>query len=160
MLPRRDQNQMFEELYHLQNCEMALGIFYQELATVYHNEHFFWEAAVADEVNHARWIGQLIVLVSSSIDKYMPGVYRTELLKTFAEGIYHDVQKIHEQRLSNKEIMGLALNYERSGIEQKPYNAVKSTAPEYLRFVDSIATELKIHNDRITKYISQKLETA
>jgi hypothetical protein len=160
MITRKDQNQIFEELYHLQNCELALGMYYQELISIFPDERFFWEEAVADEVNHARWVGQLIVIVSSDIEKFAPGIFRTELLKTFVEGIYSEIKRMREGKMSRKEILALALGYERSVLEQKPFNAVKSITPEYVGFIEAFAPELKIHNDRLGQYISQKLQTA
>lgn len=159
MIGRRDQNQIFEELYHLQNCELALSMFYQEMISVFPSERFFWEEAVADEINHARWVGQLIVLVSSNIEKFAPGVFRTELLKTYVEGVYEDIKRIKERSITPYEILALALNYERSSLEKKPYNAVKSSAPEYLGFVEAFKPELGLHNTRLEKYISQKMQT-
>jgi hypothetical protein len=159
VIPRKDQNQIFEELYHLQNCELALGMFYQELISIFPKDRFFWEEAVSDEINHARMVGQLIVLVSSNIDKFAPGIFRTELLKTYAEGVYSDIKLIKERSITPYDILALALNYERSMLEQKPYNAVRSDATEYLGFVEKFKPELSLHNERLIKYIAQVMQT-
>ena len=159
MMPRRDQNQIFEELYHLQNCELALSMFYQELISVFPGDRFFWEEAVSDQINHARMIGQLIVLVSSNLEKFAPGIFRIELLKTYAEGVYSDIKRIKERSMTPYEILALAINYERSTLEKKPYNAVASSAPEYLGFIETMKPELSQHNTRLEKFISQKMQT-
>lgn len=150
---------MFEELYHLQNCELALSMFYQELISIFPADRFFWEEAVSDEINHARLVGQLIVLVSSNLEKFAPGIFRTELLKTYAEGVYSDIKRIKSQSMTPYDILALAINYERSALEQKPYNAVNSSAPEYLGFVEKFKSELNQHNTRLINYIAQVMKT-
>jgi hypothetical protein len=159
MIARKDQNQIFEELYHLQNCELALSMFYQELISIFPGDRFFWEEAVSDEINHARMIGQLIVIVSSNLDKFAPGIFRTELLKTYAEGVYSDIKRIKESSITPYDVLSLALNYERSMLEQKPYNAVNSSTPEYLGFTEKFKSELNQHSTRLVKYISQIMQT-
>lgn len=159
MIARKEQNQIFEELYHLQNCELALSMFYQELIAVFPDDRFFWEEAVSDEINHARMVGQLIVLVSSNLEKFVPGIFRTELLKTYAEGVYSDIKRIKARSMTPYDILALAINYERSTLEQKPYNAVKSSATEYLWLVEKIKSEISQHNVRLEKYIAQKMKT-
>jgi hypothetical protein len=159
MIARKDQNQIYEELYHLQNCELALSMFYQELISIFPSDRFFWEEAVSDEINHARMIGQLIVIVSSNMEKFAPGIFRTELLKTYAEGVYSDIKRIKERSMTPYDILALALNYERSMLEQKPYNAVNSSTPEYLGFAEKFKSELNQHSNRLVKYISQIMQT-
>lgn len=159
MLMRREQNQILEELYHLQNCEMALGVFYGELVIQFPAEKYFWEEAVSDEVNHARWLGRLIAIVSGNLDSFSPGLYRTELLKTFTEGVYREVDRIRKGILSKQEIMGLILNYERAGLELKPYEIVRSSLPEFQVWVNSIKPDLALHSKRLIDYASQKIKT-
>ena len=48
MLNKLNQKQLFDELYLLQNCELAMGAFDQELATQCPEERFFWEEAVSE----------------------------------------------------------------------------------------------------------------
>ena len=157
-MPKRGQNQLMEELYHLQNCELALGVFYGELVTLFPEERYFWEEAVSDEINHARWVGKLIAMVSGKIDFFSPGSYRTDLLKTFTEGVYHEVDRIKKGEHSRWEILGLILNYERSGLELKPYEVVHSSLPEFQAMTTSFKPELAIHSKRLIDYASQKMK--
>jgi hypothetical protein len=158
MLTKKDQKQLLEELYLLQNCEMALGAFYHELISAFPGERFFWEEAVSDEVNHARWIGQLISVVSTHIDKFLLGQFRVELLKTYVEGIYDEIAKIESRQLSRKEIMILVLNYERSKIELRPFDAVKSNFPEYINIISGSLPQIEEHATRIQAYAKNKIE--
>lgn len=160
MLNKRDQKQLFDELYLLQNCELALGAFYQELITAFPGERFFWEEAVSDEVNHARWIGQLIAIISTNIDKFSLGQYRVELLRTYIEGLYLEIAKIKAGKMSRQEILALVQNYERSKVEQRPFEAVKSTHPDYLNLVEGSAKQLEEHSTRILAYVKQKADEA
>jgi hypothetical protein len=154
---KKDQKQLFEELYLLQNCELALGAFYQELTTAYPGERFFWEEAVSDEVNHARWVGQLIAIVSTGIDKFMLGQYRAELLKTYIEGIYSEIARIKSGQISRQEVEALILNYERSKVEQRPFDIVRSTHPDYINLVMASNPQIGEHSARIQAYVKQKL---
>jgi len=157
-LPKRDQNQLMEELYHLQNCELALSVFYSELVALFPEERYFWEEAVSDEINHARWVVKLIVMVSGKIDSFSPGSYRTELLKTFTEGVYREVDRIKKGEHSRWEIFGLILNYERSGLELRPYEVVHSSLQEFQTMIALFKPELAIHSKRLIDYASQKMK--
>jgi len=158
MISYKEQGQILEELYHLQNCELALAAFYEELAVLYRDERFFWEQAVSDEVDHARWVGQLIALTSSKIDKFSLGAFRTELLRTYIEGVYANVRKIKNRQLSRKEILILCLGYEESLLEYRPFTAVKSNLKEYLNMVEDCAPKINEHKQRIENYTRSKLE--
>ncbi len=157
---KKDQNQIFEELYHLQNCELALGEYFNELARLYPDEKWFWEQAVGEEVNHARQVGRLIAQVSSNLNKFAFGRYRVELLKTFLDGIYANVQKIRSKQLSRPEILQIALDYETSFIESKPYDIVSSADSDFLLFKTTFSEELLEHTSKMKAYIQQKLATA
>ncbi len=157
MLTKKDQKQLFDELYLLQNCEMALGAFYNELITAYPGERFFWEEAVSDEVDHARWVGQLISMVSTNLDKFMLGQYRAELLKTYIDGVYAEIARIKTCQITRQEVMALILNYERSKVEQHPFDAVRSTFPEYINFVQGSMPRINEHSSRIQAYARQKM---
>ena len=155
---KKDQNQMFEEMYHLQNCELAMGEYYNELARKFPEERFFWEEAVADEINHARIAGKLIALVSSNINRFGLGKYRVELLKTFLDGIYNNVQAIKANKIDRLEILRIAMDYETSFVESRPYDIVISLDIEFQNFKDTYAQELSEHTQRLKSYIKQKIE--
>jgi hypothetical protein len=154
------KNQMFEELYHIQNCELALGMLYQEMVSRFGDEKWFWEKAIADEINHARNIGKLIALVSDNIDKYLPGKYRTEVLKTFLDGIYHHIDMIKNNKLKHDEIFQLILDYEKSPVESRPYEVVKSFEPEFTNFCAEFEDDIRAHSLRIIAYMKEKMHRA
>ena len=157
MLLRRDQTQIYEELYHLQNCEMALGAYYQQLAELYPKERMIWETAFSDEVGHAHWVGQVIALVATDIGNFSQGRFRIELLRTFLEGIYQNLDKASKGELTRKELLQLALDYEHSLVLQKPYEAVQSALPDFVNLVKGHAPEVQEHSQRLQNYLRQKL---
>ncbi len=152
-----DQRKIIEELYHIQNCELALASFYQELTEKYPEERFFWAEAVADEINHARKIGQLIAFVSTNMKRYSPGRFKIELLKTYLERVYSHIKMIQDGQMNHKEILLAILDYEKAEIETKPYEVVKSYEDEYREFTFAFEDDLKIHTMRITSYVKDKL---
>lgn len=154
---QKDQRKIIEEMYHIQNCELALASLYQELTEKFRDERFFWEEAVADEINHARKIGKLIAIASPNLKRYNAGRFKIELLKTYLERVYNHVLMIQEGKMSRKEILLIILDYEKSDIELKPFEVVKSYENEYTDFVFAFEDEIKIHADRITAYVKSKL---
>lgn len=154
---KKDANQVFEELYHLQNCEMALGIYYQELAEHFPHERMFWEEAIGDMVNHARRVGELIARFASNQDRFRPGKYRVAVLETFLTGIYDHVQMIKQNALPPNDMLKIAFDYECSAIMNKPCDIVESVDRGFIEFKMNFADEVLEHSNRVKKYIEQKL---
>ena len=154
---QNDQRKIVEELYHIQNCELALASLYQELTVKFPDERFFWEEAVADEINHARNIGKLIAMVSTNIKRYSPGRFKIELLKTYLERAYNHILMIQNGQLSHKEILLIVLDYEKAEIETNPWEVVKSYENEYTDFAYAFEDDMKIHTARIVTYVKEKL---
>lgn len=151
------QRKIIEELYHIQNCELALASFYQELTIKFPEERFFWEEAVADEINHARKIGQLIALASTNLKRYSPGRFKLELMKTYLERIYTHIKMIQDNKMNHKEILLAIMDYEKADIETKPYEIVKSYDDDYREYSFAFEDDLEIHAKRITSYVKEKL---
>jgi hypothetical protein len=156
-LLKKDTNQMFEELYHLQNCEMAMGIYYQQLAEHYPGDKMFWEEAIGDMVNQARRVGELISKFASNPDVYKPGKYRVAVLETFLSGVYEHVHLIEKKSLAPNEMLRIAFDYESSVIMSKPYDIIDSIDRNFGQFKTRFAEEVSEHNLRVRQYIGQKL---
>ena len=155
---QKEQRKIIEELYHIQNCELAMASFYQELTMHFPEERFFWEEVVADEINHARKIGQLIAMVTVNLKRFEPGRFKLELLRTYLERIYSNIKQIQEGQMKHKEVLLTILDYEKSEIETKPYDVVKSFEDDYRHFCYDFEDEIKVHTARITSYVKNKLE--
>lgn len=154
------KSQILEELYHLQNCELALGLLYQQLSVCYENEKWFWEEAIADEVNHARAAGQMISLVSGNTQNYLPGRYRVDSLKTFLDGIYDKIDQIKSNKLNRQEILQMVLDYENAPIESRPFEVVMTSEASFKVLASKLADDIKAHRQRISSYILSKQEQA
>ena len=156
-LLKKDTNQMFEELYHLQNCEMAMGIYYQQLAEHYPGDKMFWEEAIGDMVNQARRVGELISRFASNPDVYKPGKYRVAVLETFLSGVYEHVHLIEKKGLTPNEMLRIAFDYESSAIMNKPYDLIDSLERNFVQFKTKFTEEVAEHTVRVRQYIEQKL---
>jgi hypothetical protein len=154
---QNEQRKIIEELYHIQNCELALASLYQELTMKFPEERFFWEEAVADEINHARQIGRLIALTSSNLKRYSPGRFKIELLKTYLERVYNHIMMIQNGQMNRKEILLIVLDYEKAEIETNPWEVVKSYENEYTDFAYTFEDDIKLHTARIVSYVKDKL---
>jgi hypothetical protein len=155
---RADKKQILEELYHLQNCALALGEFYHQLASIFYDEKWFWEEAVADQVNHARKIGQLVAMVATNEEHFLPGKYRVDMLRLFLDGVYENIKLINDRKLPRPAILRLCLEYEKSPIAAKPFDAVKSYEKSFYEFSETFETEISTHSQRIIAYVKGKLD--
>ena len=154
---KKELSQFYEEIYHLQNFELALGEYFQQLAMFFPNEKWFWEEAVADEISHARHVGKLIVMVSSGPLKFGLGRYRVALLETYLGGIYENIEKLERKDLSPKEALKIAFDYENSILETKPFDIVSSNSTAFREFKDKLYPDLEAHCERIRQYTQQKM---
>jgi hypothetical protein len=152
-----EQKQLFEEIYHLQNCELALGEYYQQLASLFYDQRWFWEEAVSDEVQHARQVGKLIAMIASNPTKYSLVRYRVAVLETYLNGIYGHIEQIKNNKLSQVETLKLACDYEVSSLETKPFDIISSSDPDFIAFKNNLAADLVVHSKKIRDYAAQKI---
>jgi hypothetical protein len=157
ILLKKELSQLYEEIYHLQNCELALGEYFQQLALLFPDEKWFWEEAITDEINHARQVGMLIAMVSSGPLKFGSGRYRVAMLETYLGGIYENIEKLERKELSPKEALKIAFDYENSILETKPFDIVSSTAAVFKEFKDKLTPDLLAHSERVRQYTQQKM---
>jgi hypothetical protein len=158
-LLKKDQGQFFAEIYHLQNCELALGEFYQQLADFFVDQRWFWQDAVSDEVNHARQVGKLISLISSDLSKYEVGRYRLATLQTYLDGLYSHIESVKKKEVTAIEVLKLACDYEKSALESKPFDIVTSSDPAFSRFKLNLLADLEAHSKKIVDYAKQKIDS-
>ncbi len=154
---KKDLISSVEELYHLQNCELAMGEYYQQLAERFPDERLFWEAAISDTVNHARRVGRIVAMVTSIPSAFNPGKYRVAVLTTFLTGVYGQIEHFRNNALSPTEELKIAYDYETSAIMSRPYDIVESRDPKFLELRKIFAEDVAAHNGRIKQYIEQKL---
>lgn len=160
MLQRKEQVQIYEEIYRLQNCELAMGEYYQQIAEKLRDERLFWEEAISDKVNHARLVGRLIAMISAKPAKFVNGKYRVAVMETFLAGIYEQIELIRDNKMTLTQIYKAALDYEGSLLMTRPFDIVESSDPEFRSFKEMFAEEAQQHSTRIRLYIRQKLGTA
>jgi hypothetical protein len=156
-LIKKDLITSIEELYHLQNCELAMGEYYQQLADRSPDERLFWAEAISDEVNHARMVGRIVAMVSSNPNAFNPGKFRVAVLVTFLTGVYGQIERFRGNALSPAEELKIAYDYEVSAIMSRPYDIVESHDPQFMDLRNKFAEEVAVHNNRIRQYIEQKL---
>ena len=156
-LIKKDLISTVEELYHLQNCQLAMGEYYQQLAERIPSERMFWEEAICDEVNFARATGRLIALVTSNPQSYGPGKYRVAVLETFLSGIYEQAEQVRKGALTTPEMLKIAYDYEGSAIILRPYDIVESQDSTFREFRKRLTDDVAGHCDRIRQYVDQKL---
>lgn len=154
---KKELSQLYEEIYHLQNCELALGEYFQQLAEFFPDEKWFWEEAIADEIDHARQIGKLIAMISSGPLKFGFGRYRVAMLETYLGGIYENIEKLESKELSPMEALKFAFDYENSILETRPFDVVSSTSAIFKEFKDKLSADLSVHSERIRQYAQQKM---
>ena len=154
---KKELGQLYEEIYHLQNCELALGEYFQQLADLFPEGKLFWEDAVADEINHARLVGKLIGMISSNPLIYGFGRYRVAMLATYLEGIYENIEKIKRKELPPKEALRIAFDYENAILETKPFDIVSSSDISYREFREKFISEILEHSERIRQYTQKTI---
>jgi hypothetical protein len=154
---KKDQNQLFEEALHLQNCEMAMGEYYQWMSEKFVDEKANWEQATRDKISHAMRIGRLIAMISTKPAKFSPGKYRIAIMETFLNGIFEQIELLQDNKLSRQQILKFALDYESSLLMTKPYDVVDSFDPEFKEFRSNFAALASAHCEGIKQYIRLKL---
>jgi hypothetical protein len=157
MTANEDYNQIFEELYYLQNCKISLAIFFDSFSQKFEADRDVWQNASVEEVCQARWVGRLTSLLALNTREFSLDKIKLGEMKQFNDALNHHTDLINHGQLSNREMLTIALNYEQLDVIKNPFKAICFDLPEYVQMSINFTPEAEYHALRIQNHIKARL---
>ena len=146
-------NQVIEILEKLKDIELSLAEFYETCSVAFSEQVTFFHTLNEEEKKHAVLISELIDVVRNGKLEGVPGRFKLPALNVYLEGIRASVAKVKNGKLSLLQVLTLAMDYEKSIVEKKFFEAIQSTSSQYDSVKLLLGMETKEHYQRIVNRI-------
>ncbi len=147
--------QVIEILEKLKNIELALAEFYEACSVAFSEQETFFHALKKEENKHAVLISELIDVVRNGKLEGVPGRFKMPALNVYLDGIRASIEKVNSGKLSLIQVLTLSMNYEKSIVEKKFFEAIQSTSSQYDSVKMLLGMETKEHCRRIADCLEE-----
>ena len=143
-------------LKEMEKCELTIARLYQTCADMWEEDKEFWLSLERQEQKHAKNINKMVELISEKDEQfecYRP--FNPIAMKTIISGIEDNINSIKDGKFSREKALFIALDIEKSLIESKYGEIVKSENVEYQNLVGGIINETEGHKKLIQNKITK-----
>jgi len=145
---------LLEILGSIGEAELSFGRFYRQCAETWEADEEFWLNLEAEEIKHARIIGEMAELIRQN-----PGLFQLNrpfnvtAVRTVISGIEQNIEKLAKGLITRERAMVLARDIESSIIEKTYHEIVKTADLTYLTLVRQVVSDTHRHRSDIEKKI-------
>lgn len=140
------------------DLESSLETYYDHCAKIFPDEKFAWFGIATQEGIHARIFKKMKESITERPEKWAPGKYNYEALKTVVTSLHERLAEIKSGNYNAKYIVTFVKDIESSLIESDMANAFESDAAEYKNMMKKIMEETFEHKEFMTKFLSLRGE--
>ncbi len=137
----------------LQSIELVVAELYRRFAVSFAEDRVIWEDLSQDEEGHATMVSELksVLLKNGSPLE----VERTNLaaLGTYRKGIEDQIDRLRRGELGRQKALFIARDFERTLVERRFYDLIRSANPEYRTIQEKIRKETELHLQKLENYI-------
>lgn len=149
MVERR-MDEVIRTVDALVQVEKTVGEFYGSCSEVFAQDSDFWLGLARDEFLHADVLAKLHERIIREPHRFRRGeLFPITTLRAFVSQVHSEHEKLIAGTLTMYDALVAAYQIERTIIEQKYLEAIRTEKPEYLEALDILAEETAAHRDRI-----------
>jgi len=142
------------------DVEVALADLYRACAQTWEGDAVFWSALSAEEIHHTESVRKLAGLIARKTDKEQRFEFHRPItvqsIQTFLAGIKQQAQRVRQGAISEKKMLAIALDIERSVMERKYSEIVKTDDVEYQTVASAIDDQTAAHVARLEKKMADQ----
>jgi hypothetical protein len=136
----------------LVQVEKTVGEFYGCCSEIFPDESDFWLKLARDEFLHSDVLAKLHALIIRKPHRFMQGnPFPIGALRTFISQVHADREKLMTGALTMHDALVAAYHIERTIIEYKYLEVIKTEKPEYLEALSNLETATFKHREKIKK---------
>lgn len=149
-MPHLDLKNVMISLNLVKEVEMAVSEFYKLSSQVMEKHKTFWNDLSQAEIIHSQNIDKVASLISKNPNKYVENKeFERSRIESLLFHVEEGINQIRNGKLSGNKIFFVAKDIEKSIIESKYGEIVKSSEAEYLNIFREILRQTILHNEII-----------
>ncbi len=137
----------------LRDIELVVAELYRRFARFFSEDRVIWEDLTQDEENHAHMARELKNALLKNGSPLEVGKINLTALQTYRRGIEDQIGRLKRGELGRQKALFIARDFERTLVEHRFYESVKSDNPEYRAIQAKIQKETELHLQKLENYI-------
>lgn len=148
-------NQLVEALQALVRLELAVGELYKACSVRWPDDGRFWLEVARQEMDHAQAIERMLAIIALNPGNFAPlKAIRVNAVDTIISGIESRTVQVRSGQLSNNNALHIALDLEKSVMENRFYEMVQTTDPAFLTICSEIMAQTRDHKSHFENRIA------
>lgn len=137
----------------LHDIELVIAELYRRFSVFFAEDRVIWEDLCQDEESHAAMVGELKSVLLKNGSPFEVGRINLAALGTYRRGIEDQIGRLRRGELGRQKALFIARDFERTLVERRYYELIRSDNPEYRSIQDKIRKETEMHLQKLENYI-------
>jgi len=137
----------------LREIELIMAELYRRFSHFFVQDRVFWEDLSQDEESHAVMVTELKNTLLRNGSPFEVGKLNLFALGTHRQGIESQLSRLQRAELERQNALFIARDFEKTLIEHRFYESIRSANPEYRAILDKILKENELHLHKLENYI-------
>jgi 1,2-phenylacetyl-CoA epoxidase catalytic subunit len=126
---------------------------YRRFSRSFAQDRVIWEDLSQDEEGHAAMVTELKNTLLKNGSPFEVGKINLAVLSTYRQGIEDHLGRLQRGELGRQNALFIARDFERTLIEHRLYESIRSDNPEYQSIQAKIRKETELHLQKLENYI-------
>ncbi len=137
----------------LRDIELVVAELYRRFSRSFAQDRVIWEDLSQDEEGHAAMVTELKNTLLKNGSPFEVGKINLAALGTYRQGIEDHLGRLQRGEVGRQNALFIARDFERTLIEHRFYEAIRSDNPEYRSIQAKIRKETELHLQKLENYI-------
>jgi 1,2-phenylacetyl-CoA epoxidase catalytic subunit len=137
----------------LRDIELIVAELYRRFSQSFAQDRVIWEDLSQDEEGHAAMVAELKNTLLKNGSPFEVGKINLAVLNTYRQGIENHLGRLQRGELGRQNALFIARDFERTLVEHRFYESVRSDNPEYRAIQEKIQKETELHLQKLENYI-------
>lgn len=146
----REIKEILTTLELMAETENLIAELYKTYGETWKENEKFWFSISNDEKRHSEYIKKIAEIIEKrpeNFQKYRP--FNPTVVKTVQQGIINNIKRVKTKEISERYALGIAYDIEKSLIEMKYFEIVKTNDLEYKKLMESVIEDTKKHISKV-----------
>lgn len=137
----------------LQEIELTVAALYKRFSLIFAQDRVFWEDLSREEEAHAVMVREMRSALLKNGSPFELGKVNFTALGTYRQGVQRQLERLERGELHRQNAFFVARDFEKTLIEHRFYETIRSENPEYKAVQEKIRVETESHLQKLENYI-------
>lgn len=157
---KRDPKEIQRIMAMMADLELKISEFYRECGDFWKQEKDFWASLEKDELSHAQLVQKMADILLARPERFEENrPFNPASITVALAGIQNNLQKLREGQLQGLGLLSIAQDMEKSLLETKPGEILKTKDMEYQNLLRTIESQTHTHRRKLAQKIEEVKRT-